>query len=378
MFTVQGLTPGHDVLLIGRTDVMYVEGEIAVRVEGRPAIVFPDFAADRRYRWRNRAVPIPGKWVEGEALSVSVARVESTKDLSHFRYWVYQCERPVGAKDEGSTDGPDAAAPVEDDEDDSLVDPPVEVRVERQVVVEAIRPSFLEEALRGEGLFPGGGPGSAGVGGDGGMGGFGGWARRWHGRARRAGSGGDHAAGGGAGPGGRAAAAGVAAARAGAAGVAAAGAGAAGGAAGAGRRGAVARGGARARGEPAADDLAPPAVVEPARPVATERPAEPARAAEPRPATPPATEITRVEAPATAPTSTPTAAPAAEATPGRAAAGKAQRLVTITLRDDDARNGAVQEHLGAELADGWRIARVECVPHPTGGWLMVLLEREPR
>lgn len=379
VFTLQGLTPGHDVLLVGRTDVMYVEGEIAVRVEGNPPIVFPDFAADRRYRWRNRAVPIPGEWIEGETLTVSVARVESTKDLSHFRYWVYQCERPVGPKDEASTDGPDAAAPVADDEeDDSLVDAPaVEVRVERQVVVETIRPSFLEEALRGDGLFPGGGPGAAGLGEGGGIGG---------------------GMGGGLG----------------------------GGLGGPDLAELMRLADERIRvveqpqpvsrpPEPARPVSRPP---EPAQPVSAPQPraradagrsieaalspeasrrpttsrppapVEPARPAEARPATPPATEITRVEAPAAtvATVAEPAAAPAATtATPAEpaaarapTAAGKAQRLVTITLRDDDARNGAVQDHLGAELADSWRIARVECVPHPTGGWLMVLLERDAR
>jgi hypothetical protein len=64
--------------------------------------------------------------------------------------------------------------------------------------------------------------------------------------------------------------------------------------------------------------------------------------------------------------------------PRASATAPAQRLLTITLRDDDARNGQVHEHLAAEMADGWRIARLECVPHPTGGWLMVLLEHDAR
>lgn len=293
-WTLLGLEPGHDLLMIERTDVVYAGGDLELTVAGRRPIVFPDFAADRRYRWRNRAIPIPGAWVDGDAIEVTLRRVDSTADLSHFRVWVYQSrtpdpEAPVGG---GGEEGPfetvdipasslieppeRAPAPLvdegpEDDDldgptDDSLVDEPAGLIEAPPTPAPEPQPAPQPQPQPEAAPAPDAAP------------------------------------------------------------------------------------------EASADAItgSPAPAIEQAAQQTAEPAPEPSRPARPaRQSAPPAKP-----APATA-------------EPGAAR----QKLVTITLAAADAPHGTPTEHLAAELAAGWRIERLECVPGSGGGWLVVLLAR---
>lgn len=358
-WTIQGLTPGRDTLIVGRTDVMYVEGELALRVEKRPPIVFPDFAADRRYRWRNRAIPIPGDWIEADTLTVSLERLDSTKDLSHFRYWIYQ--RPVSL--DAPSDGSVGAAHDQPTEPDSA--PEAEPVAAEPVAAEPVAPEFaaaepdpepaLEMASEPDPVFaptPDPEPASPSE---------------------------------------------------------------------AVPSEAAPRDAAPNETDEPADEPAPADVPAPADdPALADAPAPEAEAEPPNetidiPASallepqaavavlpavletedaaaeaPEATEpLTRAES--TPPTSSallppePTsahapldAAPSASADAATGAAtGAQQRLVTISLSGGDDPHGTVHEHLADALAAGWRIARLEGLTHAHAAWLLVLLERAP-
>lgn len=277
-FRLEGLLPGHDALLIERTDVMYAGGDVRLRV-GERSITFPDFAPDRRYRARNRVVPVPGAWITDETLEVGLGRLESTKDLSHFAVWVYQSRTPDpgawgGEGEAAATDAVEAEPPLEDSLAGGTVEQPVPTDEVPSETVDIHTSSLIEP------------PSGA--------------------------------------------------------------------------------------GEPA-EVIEPPlgrdeslAPVEPApTPDGVDAPDEPP---EPEPDPEPAAEPAPAAAPQ--PTSEPTSEPTPEAALSTAAT---QKLVTITLADADP--GGPRDHLADELEAGWRIARLECLSGPRGGWLVVLLER---
>lgn len=287
-FRLEGLQPGHDALLIERTDVMYAGGDVRLRV-GERSITFPDFAPDRRYRARNRVVPIPGAWITDETLEVGLGRLESTKDLSHFAVWVYQSRTPDpgawgGEDEETPADAVEADPPLEDSLGGGTVEQPVptdEVPGD-EVPTDAvptetvdIHTSSLIEPLPGAGE--------------------------------------------------------------------------------------------------------PPAVIEP--PLGRDEslaPVEPAPIPEavavspaaPEPEAEPGPEPEAEPDPQPTPAAPPEPSPSPEPAPSTAAT---QKLITITLADADP--GGPRAHLADELEAGWRIARLECLSGPGGGWLVVLLER---
>lgn len=334
-WTFEGLEPGHDALIIVQTDVMYAGGDLRLEAGGG-AVVFPDFPPDRRYRARNRAVPIPGDWIEGSRLEVSLGRLESTKDLSHFAVCIYQARTPVPEPfdDEPSVDdsiadeipvavpvepAPDAVETPAADESveqpsaDALVEPPP---AESHDAPPAAEPDVDEDDL---------GTIDAGLAEDGPL--------------------------------------------------------------------APEDDRLETVDIPASSLLDPPpqtpAPLEDSVDDDVDAPSEPDDAAEVDPPAPEQADAP-VEAPADVAPSvadaqavqTPPAADSAssehapnEPAPAVATPPGEQKLVTITLADADHAHGTGHVHLASELRAGWRISRLECLPGPRGGWLVVLLER---
>lgn len=332
-WTILGLTPGRDTLIVGRTDVMYVEGELALRVENRPPIVFPDFAADRRYRWRNRAIPIPGDWIEGDTLTVSLERLDSTKDLSHFRYWVYQHPASLGEPSD-----PPGDAPVESsvDEQPAAIDEGAPTPEAEPVTAEPEPPADLDPEpapARDQALTSAPEPAAPNEAAD--------RAAEPEPAAEPAFTAVDEPA-------------------------------------------------READVDPPNEtiDIPASALLEPHAAVAvlpavleTEDAADARDPADVQPSmespglgeSPPATSAL-LPPESSSESAPPSPAPPA---PAEAATGAQQRLVTISLRGGDDPHGAVHEHLADALAAGWRIARLEGLTHTHAAWLLVLLERAP-
>ncbi len=353
VWTFEGLEPSHDALIIVQTDVMYAGGDLRLEAGGG-SIVFPDFAPDRRYRARNRAVPVPGEWITDSRLEVSLGRLESTKDLSHFAVWIYQARTPVPEDfdDESLVDEPPAGEPAvgEPSVDEPL---PVAVPVDAPAVdEEPAEPSANDDAYEpaveadpaeaADDAVPGTSDAAADPPED----------------ERVDLDEGD--------------------------------------------LGTVDAGpldeGALAPEDERLEtvDIPASALLDP--PPQTPRPlaesvdeapgvevAEEAAAEEPA-ADGPAAEEPAAGEPAAAAVDAADAAPADEqpaiaqpsapaARPAQSAPASEQKLVTITLADADHAHGMGHVHLASELRAGWRISRLECLPGPRGGWLVVLLER---
>lgn len=99
-FTVAGLEPGHDLLLVRRADHVHGEYRVAFSVDGEPAGELDCPGSDRRFRWRNWPFRLPGRLIRGATARVRQSVVTEDREVNLFRVWIYQAEAAA----------PDAAA----------------------------------------------------------------------------------------------------------------------------------------------------------------------------------------------------------------------------------------------------------------------------
>ncbi|MCA9558229.1 MAG: hypothetical protein KC583_06630, partial [Myxococcales bacterium] len=94
-FTVAGVEPGHDLLLVRRADHVHGDYRVGISVDGRSAGALDCPGSDRRFRWRNWPFRVPGRLVTRTSVRVRQAVETEDREVNLFRVWIYQAEQPA-------------------------------------------------------------------------------------------------------------------------------------------------------------------------------------------------------------------------------------------------------------------------------------------
>jgi hypothetical protein len=89
-FTINGLKPSKDVLVIRRIDYVLGGLKTEMQVDGKPVGTWEIAGNDKKFRWRNMPWMLPGSAVAGDKVTVKQVALSADRDVNMFRYWFYQ------------------------------------------------------------------------------------------------------------------------------------------------------------------------------------------------------------------------------------------------------------------------------------------------